>query len=194
MRIEFLTATHPDRVRAEDHVRQVYAQTYGASISSFPPLLAAAFNAKGDTLCAAGIRTAKDGFFSDCYLDSDFPTALLIHTGLSIDESQIMEVTSLASTSPFPVLSVLSSIIEWGRERGMICGVFTATGPLRRLLRRTGLSHTPLFAADPSRLTNPQIWGSYYTTAPWVCAVLDSTDNQARVARKPRPAPERRAF
>lgn len=194
MRIEFLTATHPERAKAEDHVRKIYAQTYGASISSFPPLLAAAFNAKGDPLCAAGIRTAKDGFFSDCYLDSDFSTALLKRTGLAIDESQIMEVTSLASTSPFPVLSVLSSVIEWGRARGMVCGVFTATGPLRKLLRRTGLSHTPLFAADPNRLTDPQVWGSYYATDPWVCAVLDSTENQARVARSPSHTAERRAF
>ncbi|MEN8742057.1 MAG: thermostable hemolysin [Phaeobacter gallaeciensis] len=58
MRIEFLTPTSPGRKAAEAHIRDVYDTTYAAQVKGFAPVLAAASNAEGKILCAAGIRTA----------------------------------------------------------------------------------------------------------------------------------------
>jgi hypothetical protein len=95
-----------------------------------------------------------------------------------------MEVVSLASTTPFPVLPMLDKMIEWGRENGMTCGVFTATTPLRRLLKRTSLNYVELASADISRVSNPKAWGSYYDTDPKVCAFSEALSQP--VALSPR--------
>jgi hypothetical protein len=181
MRIEFLTSADAGRAEAEAHIHDVYWRSYGANVSSFAPLLAVARDHRGQVLCAAGIRTAADGFFSDCYLNEGFSSALLEQTGLGIGAEQIMEVTSLASVSPFPVLPLLDRMIAWGRERDIICGVFTATLPLRRLLTRTGLGYTPLCAASADRVGDPASWGSYYDTDPWVCAFVETESRRASV-------------
>src|SRR6056297_2540396 len=144
MRIDFLSEACAGRIAAENHIKDVYWNTYRAKIAEFAPLLVVAQRLDGEILCAAGIRTARDGFFSDAYLHSDFSTALHGIARIDVLAEQIMEVVSLASTTPFPVLPMLDRMIEWGRENGMTCGVFTATSPLRRLLRRTGLGYTEL--------------------------------------------------
>ncbi|MBS9716834.1 thermostable hemolysin [Pseudohalocynthiibacter aestuariivivens] len=174
MKIEFLEGACAERMAAQNHIRKVYQEAYGAELNSFAPLLVTATNAEGKILCAAGIRTATDGFFSDTYLDGDFSTALLHRAGISLPAEEIMEVVSLASITQFPVLPVLDSMISWGRERGMTCGVFTATAPLRRLLKRTGLTYIPLCPASPACVPSPANWGSYYETDPWVCAFSEA--------------------
>lgn len=170
MNIEFLSGDCPGRQAAQDHIKAVYRHIYDAEVTEFAPLLVTATRVGGEILCAAGIRTAADGFFSDSYLTSDFSTALRDVAGLAVPASEIMEVVSLASTTPFPVLPMLDKMIEWGRENGKTCGVFTATGPLRRLLSRTALCYLELAPADISKVSNPDAWGSYYDTDPKVCA------------------------
>lgn len=182
MQIEFLTEACPRRSAAEAHIRDVYARCYNARVENFAPLLAAAFNSRGDILCAAGLRTSESGFFSDCYLDRGFSETLLARMGLAIDDSRIMEVTSLASTSPFPVLRLLDRMIGWGRDRGIVCGVFTATAPLRRLLGRTGLDYTVLNTAESARVANPEAWGSYYDADPQVCAFIENESRRASLS------------
>lgn len=170
MKIRFLSGECPGRQEAQSHIRAVYKRVYGAEVADFAPLLVVAERADGEILCAAGIRTARDGFFSDTYLSADFSTELKQATGLTVPASHIMEVVSLASRTPFPVLPMLDKMIAWGRENGMTCGVFTATKPLRRLLDRTGLAYVELARADISKVPNPASWGSYYSTNPMVCA------------------------
>lgn len=181
MQIKFLTAGSPDRGLAEAHIQEIYARSYSAQIDSFAPILAAAFNEKGKVACAAGIRTCESGFFSDRYLDASFSETLREKAGLSVGEHEIMEVTSLASASPFPVLPLLDTVIEWGRQQGVICGVFTATLPLRKLLSRAKLAYTPLCAANPDRVPNPSSWGRYYESDPWVCAFVENETRRANL-------------
>ena len=170
MKIEFLSGACAGRAAAETHIKDVYWNTYNAKITEFAPLLVVAKRVDGELLCAAGIRTACDGFFSDAYLNSDFPTALQNIASIDVPADQIMEVVSLASMTPFPVLPMLDRMIDWGRENGMTCGVFTATATLRRLLRRTGLEYVELASAQASNVANPNDWGRYYDTDPQVCA------------------------
>lgn len=174
MKVEFLNGDCPGRHDAQEHIRGVYRDVYGAEVSEFAPLLAVVKRHDGKILCAAGIRTAQDGFFSDTYLTSGFSVALHDVAGLDVPASQIMEVVSLASTTPFPVLPMLDKMIEWGRANAMTCGVFTATRPLRRLLKRTSLNYVELACADVSQVVNPQAWGTYYDTDPKVCAFSEA--------------------
>ncbi|MDZ4095278.1 MAG: thermostable hemolysin [Paracoccaceae bacterium] len=179
MQIDFIGPEHRLCAAARDHARSVYRDTYGADLRSFAPLLVAARNCDGQIVCVAGIRTAADGFFSDTYLGGALDQALSLLGQGQIVLDSVIEVVSLASTSPFPVLPVLDAIIGWGRARGMGWGLFTATAPLRRLLRRAGLPYTELCAARPEALPGAESWGSYYQRDPWVCL----TDGQS-----PRPA------
>ncbi|MEO9576210.1 MAG: thermostable hemolysin [Tateyamaria sp.] len=188
MKIEFLSGNCPGRRAAQDHIQAVYRDIYDAQVTEFAPLLVTAVRAGGEILCAAGIRTAEDGFFSEGYLTSDFSTALSEVAGLAVPASDIMEVASLASTTPFPVLPMLDTMIEWGRENGKTCGVFTATGPLRRLLTRTSLSYVELAPADISKVTNPEAWGSYYDTDPRVCAFSEVQSQPALLSPRRRAA------
>ncbi|MFY9238370.1 MAG: thermostable hemolysin [Roseovarius sp.] len=188
MKIEFLSGDCAGRQAAQDHIRAVYRDIYGAEVTDFAPLLVTATRINGEILCAAGIRTAADGFFSEGYLGSDFSTALHGVAGLEIQASEIMEVASLASTTPFPVLPMLDKMIEWGRETGKTCGVFTATGPLRRLLSRTGLRYVELAPACISKVSNPQAWGSYYDTDPKVCAFSEVLSRPAVLSPRARAA------
>ncbi|MCA0905489.1 thermostable hemolysin [Ruegeria marisrubri] len=186
MKIEFLEEGDPGRAAVEDHIRQVYRQTYQARIEGFAPLLVSARRRGGGILCAAGVRTAQDGFFSEAYLDIDFGAALLLATGVEVPRENIMEVVSLASTSPFPVLPMLDAMIQRGRDRGMTCGVFTATKALRRLLRRARLDFVTLAPADPARVESPEQWGSYYQADPWVCAFSEIVAPPAILSPKAR--------
>jgi len=170
MRIEFVGRDCPERQKTQDHITNVYRDVYGAEINDFAPLLVSAKRADGKVLCAAGIRTSRDRFFSDRYLDGDLTAVLRAKTGIDAPQEEIMEVVSLASLTPFPVLPMMDAMIRWGQGNGMTCGVFTATGPLRRLLKRAGLPYVKLAAATISRAGEPDIWGSYYDTDPWVCA------------------------
>ncbi|SLN68047.1 Thermostable hemolysin [Roseovarius gaetbuli] len=158
---------------AQDHVASVYQSAYGATVRSFAPNLVVAQNHTGLITCVAGIRTARDGFFSDCYLERPFDAVLSDCGHGPVGPGKVLEVVSMAATSPFPVLPVLDAIIGWGRERGMEWGVFTATAPLRRLLGRAGMAHVMLAPARLDRVTNPGDWGSYYDSDPWVCAFGD---------------------
>ncbi len=173
MRVEFITGNCAARQEAQNHISRVYHDVYGASLTSFAPLLVTARNVHGEIVCAAGVRTAKDGFFSDTYLGSDFGKALIGPDNTTVPLTQVMEVVSLASTTPFPVLPMLDTVISWGRTQGMTCGVFTATAPLRRLLQRTGLAYIALCPADKVQVADPKSWGRYYDQDPWVCACTD---------------------
>lgn len=170
MKIEFLEQSHPAQQEAREHIQSVYSACYGARIERFAPRLVTARNQQGDIVCAAGVRTAQDGFFSDSYIDGGFANALHFPDGAPVPLSQVMEVVSVASTTPFPVLGVLDFLLGWGRENGMRCGVFTVTSKLRRLIDRTGIDYTAICRADPARIENAESWGSYYKQDPWVCA------------------------
>lgn len=183
MRLEFIGPSHPERAAAESHVRDVYRAVYGAELRGLAPLLVTALDPARQVLAAAGVRTAAGGFFSAIYLDDPLETRLSELAGRDVAAAKILEVVSLASVSPFPVLPLIDAIIGWGRGRGMEWGVFTATAPLRRLLRRAGMDCLDLGPARAERLDDAAAWGSYYGADPRVCAFGDGA---ARLILSPR--------
>lgn len=166
------------------HIRRVYRQVFDARVTELPPRLVSARAPDGTVLCVAGIRTGADGFFSQTYLDRPVRDVLSQIAGTPVADADILEVVSMAATSPFPMLPVLDTIVTWGRERQIAWGIFTATDNIRRLVNRAGLTCTPLVQARPDRVATPGAWGSYYAQNPWVCAFQDTRGVLPQLARR----------
>jgi hypothetical protein len=187
MLITLLGREHPARAGAEQLVRDVYAAAYQARIASFPPLLVAALDDSGRPRCAAGLRTADTGFFSEHYLDAPVEASISACAREPVARSQVLEVTTLAGVEPGLALDVVAFVIAHGRARGMRWGMCTATEPLRRALARAGLALHVLAPAVADRVPDPAQWGSYYRTRPRVCAIADPPCTLVpRSARRPR--------
>lgn len=163
----------PLRSDIETYIRQVFARQHAALVREFPDRLAAVLAPDRSPLCAAGIRTAEDGFFSEYYLDAPIEAALTRNCGAPVERGQVIEVTSLASDRPGHCFLLLDYITQLGRADGRRWGVFTATGKLRRRLERTGLTVATLAAARAEAVPNRQDWGRYYDANPMVCAMRD---------------------
>ncbi len=163
----------PLRSEIENYVRQVFARQHAALVREFPDRLAAVLAPDRSPLCAAGFRTAEDGFFSEYYLDAPIEAALARNCGMPVERSQVIEVTSLASDRPGHCFLLLDYITQLGRADGRRWGVFTATEKLRRRLERTGLTVATLAPACAEAVPNRQDWGRYYEAKPTVCAMWD---------------------
>jgi hypothetical protein len=162
---------HALRGSTEHFIAAVYKSHYQAAISSFPPILVAMLENSGRLLCASGLRFARTGFFSDAYLDIPIEQALARSTGQPICRDDIFEVTTFASRAPHAATRFLEHVVAYGGHAGFEWAFFTATARLRDLLRILNLPFLTLGAADPARLSNSAVWGSYYECAPCVCAV-----------------------
>ena len=171
MRAAIIPRNHDLRPAAEQLIAEVYALHYSARVMAFPATLVAMTSYHGTLLCAAGLRFAADGFFSECYLEAPVDTVL---TGLwqsPVRRELVFEVTSLASRAPHAVGSFLRKIIACGEAAGFEWAFFTATAPLKAFLERLGLPLMPLATADRARVANPESWGTYYELSPSVYAV-----------------------
>jgi hypothetical protein len=162
---------HPDRAAAEALIRAVYRLHYGAEIMALPRLLAVRTDEDKRVVCAAGVRTAADGFFSEAYLDAPVETAIGSSTGQAVDRRSIFEVTTLASRSPAATLGFIREIVGFGAEAGFGWSFFTVTQRLQGAVEKLGLRPLRLADATPSRRPDAERWGSYYDHHPRVCAV-----------------------
>jgi len=125
----------------------------------------------GECLCASGLRFAETGFFSECYLDVPIERALSEATGKKVSRTGVFEVTGLASRAPRVATRFLRGVVGYGELAGFDWAFFTATHRLRELLNRIKLPPLTLAVADPERVPDSEVWGSYYASAPIVCAV-----------------------
>jgi len=171
MRTLLVPRGHKLRGSVEGLVRGIYARQYGAEIASFPPLLLAMIARDGLPVCAAGLRFANDGFFSECYLDEPVESVLAEATGIAADRDGIFEVSNLVTCAPALVPRFLTHIVSFGDRAGYDWAFFTATRHLRVLLVRFGLPMVEIGAADPGRVSQLHSWGSYYETDPRILAV-----------------------
>ncbi len=171
MQIFVASRGHPLRSRVERFIADVYRDHYSASVTSFPLDLIAALNSQGQCICAAGLRFAQGGFFSESYLDTTIEQALSAAVEKPVHRSNIFEVTSLASRAPRSSTLFLRHIVLYGELAGFDWAFFTATDRLRELLGLVGLPPLALASAIPQRVPNWENWGSYYTAAPVVCAI-----------------------
>ncbi len=162
----------------EAFVRQSYLDRYGGAPPFLPNRMTVHFDADGRVVCAAGLRSEDDGFFSEAYLDSSIETALGAVVDGAIERRRIVEVTSFASREPRATARFIAQIATDAREAGFLWSFFTVTRRLGALLERHGAPLVRLAAADPSRIERPSRWGSYYEHAPTVYA-SPLTENHA---------------
>jgi hypothetical protein len=162
---------HRWRVPVEDFIRATYQEYFGASIANFPSLIVARFDSRNELVCAAGIRTSSDGFFSESYLDEPVEDVLSALSGVNVDRGSIFEVSTLVSRSHASTRGFVEEIISLGEGQGFSWSFFTATHGLAVMLERWRLKMTCLARADQRRIGEWMRWGNYYSYDPRVFAV-----------------------
>ena len=170
-RVVIVRPSHRLRLPVEACIGDVYERAFGARGMAFPRRLIALLDTSGHPVCAAGVRTPAEGFFSEVYLDSPIEHILGEEIGKPIARSRVFEVTTLASRVSDISPLFIRQLAVFGKIAGFDWSFFTATARLRKLLCQLGIPIVELAQADPSRLADADRWGSYYTHAPIVCAV-----------------------
>lgn len=171
MRFEIVSPGHPLRPAVEAMVRHVFYAEYGARIAAFPERMIVVLDTDGSPRCAAALRDAQTGFFSEQYLDRPLEQAIGAARECVVTRSAVLELGSVAANRPGALLMLLRGFAHVGLEAGYRWGVFTATDRLRRLAQRFSIEIADLGPASASRIANPQDWGRYYDHDPRVCAV-----------------------
>ncbi|MFG1372425.1 thermostable hemolysin [Xanthobacter oligotrophicus] len=160
-----------ERAEVEAFIAQVYALEFDARLDHFAEQLIFRRDARGNLSCAAGLRVAADGFFSEAYLREPVEGALARATGRRVAREDVFEVTTLASRSPRELSAFIDDIIAFGAHNGHSWAFFTLTRRLSLLVQRRNLAPIPLADADPRRVADPAAWGRYYETEPKVYGV-----------------------
>jgi hypothetical protein len=163
---------HPLRAETEAAIRAAYLREHEARLSVLPRTLVAEIDERG-VACAASLRFAEDGFFSERYLDQPIESLVSRHSGTRADRNALAEVGSLAAVRPGLVRTLVGGVIEHLSQQGVRWAFFTATARLRILLRWSGIPLIELAGADPARVDNAQAWGGYYHHDPRVMLVGD---------------------
>ncbi|TMV11560.1 thermostable hemolysin [Arenibacterium halophilum] len=159
--------------QALEHIDHGYRTAFSADTRIRPSRLVITTARTGEVVCATSIRCHDETFFSQQYLDLPVSELLSRRTGLAVVPATILEVGGFACRSPFAAYPTLRAVFQWGRERGIGWGLFTATTEVRRLIQRARIKPLMLAPADPGRVQDPGQWGDYYSHDPWVCAFRD---------------------
>ncbi len=170
-RVLLVPEQHRLRAQTEACISGVYEQAFGARDLKFPSTLVALLDHNGKPICAAGLRTAREGFFSEAYLDAPIEQVLSAKLEASIARKFTFEVTTLVSQKAEVSSVFVRQLALLGRRAGFEWSFFTATTRLRKLLRHLRIPLLQLGAADPRRISFPERWGTYYSHSPQVCAV-----------------------
>jgi len=173
----FVVVPRSDRLRSvvEDAIQKLYWNRYEALLSSFAQTIVAELSQSGSVECAAGIRFGSEAFLSECYLDLPMERLLQDQLGRTVHRDKIVEISHLAAPSSGRSLPFVQNLIELLRTRDAEWAIFTATKPLRSLLRRNRLAMIELGCAERSRVPNPESWGHYFKHDPRIMAVSHRT-------------------
>jgi hypothetical protein len=166
-----VTRDDPSRPDIEAFIKKIYRLTYNASVDDFPARLIAFSGDNDELLCAAGLRTAEDGFFSEKYLDAPIEKILGDLSRQTVGRDEIVEVSTLVSLAPAEVSKFIADMISFGKANRFSWSFFTATARLRRVVEKLGLSPIYLGDADHRRIVNFERWGNYYAGEPRVYAI-----------------------
>jgi Thermostable hemolysin len=159
------------RSAVEETIQDLYWKRYGATLPGFAETIVAEIEDHGAVTCAAGLRFGDEKFLSECYLDQPIENVLRDRTAVPVHRGGLAEVCHLASVGPNRSLPFVRSVIELLAENQIDWAVFTATGPLRKVLSRSGINMFELGHAARGRLAHPSSWGSYFEHDPRVMAV-----------------------
>jgi hypothetical protein len=173
-RVEVGLPGDPGRGELEAFVADVYAETYGARLQHFLPLLVGLRDDEGRLAGVIGARPARAAgpLFLEAYLDVPAEEAIAARMGTAIPRWALVEVGNLASDRPGGGRLLVGTLAHLLDGLGTPLAIFTATQPLRSTFRRLGVAPLALAPADGRRLgAELADWGSYYDTDPQVCSV-----------------------
>lgn len=179
MAIKIVLPDDPLRRSVERHVSDIFLSVYGAAIRSFPEIMIAELLEGGGIACAAGIRTAGDGFYSEHYFGMPLQDVIAGVDGRPVDRRRIVEVANLAAGHCGAAAPLIDAIIAFSAGMGAGWAVFTITPRLLSLLKRLGYSIVLLGPADRAQVPNPEDWGSYYDCGPVVAAMRKPASGRA---------------
>jgi len=195
----FVVVPRSDRLRSvvEFEIQRLYLKRYSAVLDSFAPTLVAELTQAGDVECVAGFRFGHEPLFLECYLDRPIEQVLEDRLCSEAERSRIVEVCHLASVGPGSSLTFVRKLIALLQGMEAEWAIFTATRPLRHLLRRSGLSLIELGVATIHRVPRPETWGTYFEHDPRIMAVGAQTASGLKrliPAFMPRAATDARIF
>jgi hypothetical protein len=168
-------ATHerqdPGRRAVEAFIRNVFEASYGASLSTFAPVLVSLSDESG-IVAAAGYRRADAGvLFLERYLDAPVEALLAQQTATAPARAEIVEVGHLAAARAGEGRRLIAQLGPHLAAQGFQWVVSTLTEELRQLFLRIGVAPLALGRADPRALgDDAAAWGRYYAHRPVVLA------------------------
>jgi len=170
----------PGRAEVEQYISRVFAETYGARLYSFLPLLLS--HGDGNNIHAAlGLRRADSGpLFLEQYLNQPVEQRLAEASGSAVARADIVEIGNLVSTSRGSSRLLFLMLAELFAAAGVTWAIFTATPEVYRLLSKLTGNQVVLCRADGRRLGDKVAdWGSYYDTEPAVTAINVAEERRA---------------
>lgn len=167
--LDVVTAGAAQRRRAEDFIRSVYADHYGAGVAGWAPTLVT-LSTDGALAAAAGYRDARTPLYLENYLDRPVHELIAARAGQPVAREDIVEVGHFASRQPGEGRRLLLLLARHLADEGYRWVVSTATRELRELLMHVGLRPLALAPADPARVPSAGTWGTYYDHEPVVVA------------------------
>jgi hypothetical protein len=168
-------ATHgrqdPGRPAVESFIRRVFEARYGASLTTFAPVLVSLSDDTG-IVAAAGYRRADGGtLFLERYLDAPVEALLAQQAAASPARADIVEVGHLAAARAGEGRRLILQLGPHLAAQGFQWVVSTLTEELRQLFLRIGVAPLALGQADPRALgDDAAAWGRYYAHRPVVLA------------------------
>ena len=171
MKLIPLSPGHPLWPAVSIFIRTTYLEHYGARLGTLPANIVALVDGQDRVLCAAGLRSAPEPFFSEFYLEQPIEALIAKRAGKPVQRAEIVEVTALVSRTPAVSVHFMRELILYGDMLGFNWAFFTATERLEKILRRMGLPLIDLAPAERERVPTPEAWGGYYDNHPKVLAI-----------------------
>lgn len=172
-RLQLHRAGDPARTQVEDFIAGVFARRFGASVTSFAPVLLTLRDPDdGRIAAAAGYRAAAEGpLFLESYLDGPVESVLAQRMATAPARGEIVEIGHLAATRAGAGRQLMVHLGQHLAREGYRWIVCTLTQELRHLLPRLGITPLALAKADAGALAGgAAAWGSYYEHGPIVLA------------------------
>ncbi len=163
-----------DRREVEYFIRDVFAASYGATITHFMPVLIALRDADGYLMAAFGMRdAAQEALFLEQYMNEPIERLLSKQLNKTIMRDEITEIGNLAVANPRNVGILIAHVIQQSLDMQVKWCVATAHRSLQNGLIKGGRDVFGLHAADVTKLPKQEqtLWGSYYDNQPQIIAV-----------------------
>ncbi len=168
MKFEIINQFHPLRAKAESFIIEKYKKNFSANIKKFPSILVVLVNQQQEITACCGIRTEKDGLFSQIYLKENI-RKIIQRIKLDKENFKIFEIVNLTTSNPIASIKFVKELHRYMFEHQVKYVIFSGTMMLRNFLLMMGLKLTVLTKAEVKNISNPEDWGRYYDSDPHVC-------------------------